>query len=253
MTGRGHSVVAGDVVLFSAGEDFSKRLIVAGCDPAIGLLASMVERMSGVEIVSAAASSRLALKWLKSGSVHIAGTHLRDSRTGDFNVPIVRREFGDEEITIITFARWEEGFVTARHNPKRIREVADVARRGVKFMNREAGSGSRMLLETLLSKEGMDGTEITACERVAYGHLAAAYAVSAGEADCCIATRSAARVFGLDFVSLQHERYDLVLRRSALDLPAVQKFLDVLQKASLRRKLEMLGGYDTSQTGVVVV
>ena len=89
-------------------------------------------------------------------------------------------------------------------------------------------------------------------DRVAYGHLAAAYCVMARDADACLATRSAAQTFGLDFVPLHSERYDLVMRKSTADLSAVQAFLDVLQRAALRRKLEVLAGYDTSETGVQV-
>jgi putative molybdopterin biosynthesis protein len=88
--------------------------------------------------------------------------------------------------------------------------------------------------------------------RVAYGHLAAAYCVLSREADVCLATRSAARVFGLDFVPLHTERYDLVMRKRTADLASVKSFLDVLQRATLRRKLELLAGYDTSETGAVV-
>jgi molybdate-binding protein len=87
---------------------------------------------------------------------------------------------------------------------------------------------------------------------VAFGHLAAAYCVFAGNADVCLATRSAARAFGLDFVPLQSERYDLVMRKRTANLPAVKAFLDVLQRATLRRKLEVLAGYDTSHTGTLV-
>ena len=246
-----HGTGRADIVV-SEEDSFAERLIVAGCDPAIGLLAQMVERTSGVQVLCAAASSKLALSWLQAGKVHIAGTHLRDSRTGEFNVPIVRREFPDQDFTIVTFASWEEGFVTAAGNPKQIKTVADLARRTVRFVSREAGSGSRALLDALLEETGMPGTKVAGYDRVADGHLAAAYAVRAGEADCCIATGSAARSFGLDFIPLQGERYDFVLRREALGLPAVQKFMDVLQKAGLRRKLEVFAGYDTSKTGSVV-
>ena len=87
---------------------------------------------------------------------------------------------------------------------------------------------------------------------MAYGHLAAAYGVVSQEADVCLATRSAARAFGLGFIPLHSERYDLVMRRRTSDFPAVKAFLDVLQRATLRRKLEVLAGYDTSETGAVV-
>ncbi len=98
----------------------------------------------------------------------------------------------------------------------------------------------------------MDAEKVQGYDRVAHGHLAAAYCVVSREADVCLATRSAAQTFGLDFVPLHSERYDLVMRKRTADLPAVKAFLDVLQRATLRRKLEVLAGYDTSQTGTLV-
>jgi molybdate-binding protein len=241
-----------ELVVFAKDEAAQKRLVLAGCDPATGLLSRMVEKISGVEIVSAAASSKLALSWLKDGKVHVAGSHLEDPRTGEFNLPFIRKEFPDEDFTVVTFARWEEGLVLASGNPKRIRKVEDLTRKNVRFVNREPGSGSRALLDRLLDKAGIESRRVEGYGRVAFGHLAAAYAVVSGEADACLATRSAARSFGLEFVPLHSERYDLVMRRRTADLPAVKAFLDVLQRSVLRRKLEMLAGYDTAETGAVV-
>jgi molybdate-binding protein/DNA-binding XRE family transcriptional regulator len=242
-----------DLVVFAKEEAAQKRLVLAGCDPATGLLSRMVEKISGVEIVSAAASSKLALNWLKEGKVHIAGSHLEDPKTGEFNLPFVRKEFPDEDFMVVTFARWEEGLVLAPGNPKRIRKMEDLARKNIRFVNREPGSGSRALLDKLLQKAGMDAQSIQGYEQVAYGHLAAAYYVVSREADVCLATRSAAKVFGLDFVPLHSERYDLVMRKRTADFASAKSFLDVLQRATLRRKLEVLAGYDTSETGAVVV
>src|SRR4030095_16650079 len=125
------------------------------------------------------------------------------------------------------------------------RTVGDLQRKNVWFMNRQAGSGSRMLLDRLLREAGIAQRSVQGYSRVAAGHLAAAYAVVAGDADCCLATRSAARAFDLGFVPLHTERYDFIFRRSTLESPACQTFMDVLQRASLRRKLEALAGYDT--------
>lgn len=246
--GRGRA----ELVVFSREDSYAKKLILAGCDPAIGLVSRMVEKLSGVEIVSAAASSKLALTWLKEGKVHVAGSHLKDPETGEFNLPFLRREFPDEDFAVVTFAQWEEGFITAPGNPKHIKKPEDLAKKTVRFVNREAGSGSRALLDRLLAGAGTSATKISGYDRLAHGHLAAAYVVHANEADCCLATRSAAQVFNLDFVSLQSERYDFVMRRQTLETPAAQAFLDVLQRAGLRRKLEVLAGYDTSRTGVVL-
>jgi putative molybdopterin biosynthesis protein len=241
-----------DLVVFAKEEAAQKRLVLAGCDPATGLLSRMVEKISGVEIVSAAASSKLALTWLSEGKVHIAGSHLEDPKTGEFNLPFIRKQFPDEDFSVVTFAQWEEGLVIASGNPKGLRKIEDLARKSVRFVNREPGSGSRALLDRLLEKTGMNAQKVQGYDRIAYGHLAAAYCVVSGEADACLATRSAAQTFGMDFIPLHSERYDLVMRKRTADLPAVKSFLDVLQRATLRRKLEVLAGYDTSQTGTIV-
>jgi putative molybdopterin biosynthesis protein len=128
----------------------------------------------------------------------------------------------------------------------------DLARKAVRIINRETGSGSRALLDRFLAAAGIDRGQVFGYDREARGHLAAAYSVLSGDADVCLATRSAAQTFGLGFVPLHSERYDLVLRKKMAGLPAIQTFLDVLQRADLRRTLEVLAGYDTSKTGSLV-
>ena len=241
-----------DLVVFAKEEAAQRRLVLAGCDPATALLSRMVEKISGVEIVSAAASSKLALTWLNEGKVHIAGSHLEDPKTGEFNLPFIRKAFPDGDFSVVTFAQWEEGLVIAAGNPKHVRKVEDLARKNVRFVNREPGSGSRALIDRLLEKAGMEAQRVQGYDRIAYGHLAAAYSVLSGEADVCLATRSAAQTFSLDFIPLKSERYDLVMRKRTADLPAAKAFIDVLHRATLRRKLEVLAGYDTSQTGTIV-
>src|ERR1700704_580741 len=141
-----------DLVVFAKDEAAQKRLLLAGCDPATGLLSRMVEKISGVDIVSASASSKLALTWLQEGKAHIAGSHLEDPKTGEFNLPFIRTAFPDGDFTVVTFARWEEGLVVAPGNPKGIRKIEDLARKNVRFVNREPGSGSRALLDKRLVK-----------------------------------------------------------------------------------------------------
>jgi molybdate-binding protein/DNA-binding XRE family transcriptional regulator len=248
----GRAAGRADLMVLAKEETAQKRLLLAGCDPATGLLSRMVERISGIEVVSAAASSKLALTWLSAGKVHIAGSHLEDPKTGEFNLPFLRRTFPNEDFCVVTFARWEEGLVIASGNPKAVRTMEDLTRKNLRFVNREPGSGSRALLDKLLNKEGIDASQLQGYDRVAFGHLAAAYCVVSREADVCLATRSAAQTFGLDFIPLNSERYDLVMRRRTAEMPAVKVFLEVLQRATLRRKLEVLAGYDTSETGALV-
>jgi putative molybdopterin biosynthesis protein len=236
------------VELFHGECDLGNRILVAGCDPGISVLARHVQR-AGVELVVAQRNSSQALALLKQGSVHVAGTHLRDEATGESNLSAIGRVFTRKSVAVITLAVWEEGIVVAHGNPKSIRSVADFARQDVAIVNRESGAGSRMLLDAQLHRLGIAGKKVRGYDRMARGHLPAAWQVRCGDADCCLATRAAARVFGLDFIALVSERYDLAIRRQHLDHPPVGALLDTLNRASFRRELEALGGYDTSSAG----
>jgi molybdate-binding protein/DNA-binding XRE family transcriptional regulator len=224
-----------------ADDDHEARLLIAGCDPAVSVLARHLQRAS-VQLVAAAVNSSVALDLLRERLVHVAGTHLRaDPRSA--TVPF-------RGAAVFVFAVWEEGIVTARGNPKHLRNAADLARRGVRLVNRESGSGARQLLDRALAAAGLEfGCIAGYDDPPAAGHLSAAWRVYSGLADCCIATRSAARAFGLDFVPLESNRYDLVLRTEHLQITAVERLFDTLAQTAVRRELETLCGYDTRETG----
>ncbi len=236
------------VQLFHRDSDLGNRILIAGCDPGISVLARHVLR-AGVELVVAQRNSSQSLALLKQGMIHVAGTHLRDEESGESNIPAIHRLFARKSVAVISLAVWEEGLVVAVGNPKSIRSVADFARRDVTIVNREPGAGSRHLLDAQLARLGVPTQKVRGYDRLAPGHLPAAWRIRAGEADCCIATRAAARVFGLDFIPLVTERYDLAIRRQHLDYPPVQTLLDTLNRAAFRRELEGLGGYDTTLAG----
>jgi molybdate-binding protein/DNA-binding XRE family transcriptional regulator len=231
-------------------EDWEKgnRLLIAGCDPGAAVLAHHMQRR-GVELVVAYLNSSRALKLLQDGTIHVAGTHLLDEKTGASNLPKVNGMFGKDTVAVIAFALWEEGIVVSSGNPKNIRAVADFARPDLKMVNREAGAGCRLLLDSLLHRVGIAGKDVKGYERIALGHLPAARQVFGGEVDCCISTRAAARVFGLDFVPLVTKRYDLVIRRNHLKLPGVEILLETLGRAAFRRELEGLAEYDMKAAG----
>ena len=228
------------------------RLLLAGCDPALSLLQDAL-RPSEIEIISVPAASRLALQWLKQGRVHAAGSHLLDRATGKYNLPIIRRVFPKASVRVVTFAVWEQGLAVRRGNPKGIRSVADLARNRLNIVNREKGSGSRDLLDSKLGELGIPSKQVNGYDSIAQGHLAAAHAVATGEADCGIAPQSAARCFGLDFVPLAVERFDLSFTRASLESPAARALLDLLHRSHFRKKLESIAGYDTAHTGEVLV
>jgi len=237
-----------DVQVFDAGDDFRNRVLIAGCDPGISVLAHHLQS-AGVELVLAHRNSSQSLKLLKDGCVHIAGTHLRDESSGESNLPEIGRMFPKNAVAVITFAVWEEGIVTAAGNPKGIKAIEDLARRDVTIVNREKGAGSRALLDSNLKRLKMEPKNVRGYDRIAAGHLQAAWQVQSGQADGCLATRAAARVFGLGFIPLVSERYDLAIRRRHLEVPAIQALLDTLNRSSFRRELEGIGGYDAKAAG----
>jgi molybdate-binding protein/DNA-binding XRE family transcriptional regulator len=234
--------------VFDAEREFDNRVLIVGCDPAISVLARHVQA-AGIELVLAHRNSSQALGLLKERYVHVAGTHLRDETSGESNLPAIAAMFPRQTVAVISFAVWEEGMVTARGNPKAIRGVEDLARPDVTIANREAGAGSRKLLDTHLQRLGIAAGSVCGYGSEAEGHLPAAWRVQTGEADCCISTRAAARLFGLGFVPLVSERYDLAIRRQHLELPGVQVLLEVLSRSQFRRELDSLGGYDTTAAG----
>jgi molybdate-binding protein len=179
----------------------------------------------------------------------VAGTHLRDEKSGESNLPQIGRLFPKNSVAVIAFAVWEEGIVTARGNPKNILGIEDFSRKDVVIVNREKGSGSRALLDSQLEKARIESSRVRGYDQLAPGHLPAAWQVQAGTVDCCLATRAVARVFGLSFIPLVSERYDLVIRRQHLELPRIQNLLDTLSRSTFRRELEGLGGYDTRVAG----
>jgi molybdate-binding protein/DNA-binding XRE family transcriptional regulator len=238
------------VVLMRQGA-IPNRLLIAGCDPALSVLAAHAQE-AGVNIALAGCNSSQALELLRNGRIHVAGTHLGDATGGESNLPAVRRLFARESVRIVTFASWQQGFVVAAGNPKKIRSAGDLARSGVRIVNREPGSGSRILLGLELQKAGVPSRQICGYNRLARGHLPAAWHVLSGLADCCVATEAAARAFGLDFVPIRSERFDLVIPKEPQSPALVERVLDAMQRSAFRHELEVLGGYDTLATGKIV-
>jgi len=227
---------------------FDNRVLMAGCDPGASVLVRHLRRQ-GVEMVVSYQNSSRSLELLKEGVIHIAGTHIRAEKTGESNLPKIHKMFGEDEVAVFSFALWEEGIAVAPGNPKEIRRIDDFVRPDIRISNRELGAGSRVLLDSLLAREGITGNLVSGYDKIALGHLPSARQVQMGRADYCMNTSAAARVFGLDLVPLVSKRYDLVLYKKHLRLPQIQAVLETLARASFRHELESLGGYDMKTAG----
>jgi putative molybdopterin biosynthesis protein len=230
-----------------------QEIAVAGCDPAIFLAGEYLRRRHEKgTVVGWNVGSAAAVEALKRGEVHMAGLHIVDAKSGESNLPYLKRHLKGGDFTVITFAKWEEGLIIRHGNPKGIREVADLARKGMMLVNREEGSGARVLLEQKLTGAGIKTAQVKESARQARSHFEVARCIAEGQADVGIGMRAAARLLGLDFIPLQEERYDLVTPTAYLsEHPGMEDLLDTLVSRSFRTELEALGGYDARETGKI--
>jgi molybdopterin molybdotransferase/putative molybdopterin biosynthesis protein len=230
-----------------------QEIAVAGCDPAIFLAGEYLRRReNGITVVGWSMGSAAAVEAVKEGEVHVAGLHVVDAKSGESNLPFLRKHLKEDNFTVVTFATWEQGWIVANGNPKGIRDVGDLVRKDVRLVNRENGAGARMLLDRKLTDAGIKTEQVKGYEHAAMSHFEVARLIAEGRADVGIGVRSAALVLGLDFVPLQVERYDLVIPTKLLRANrGLEQLLDTIVSRPFRTEIEALGGYDTSQTGKV--
>jgi len=230
-----------------------ETVLVVGCDPALGVLSDRIrQRFPALRMSWLHATSHRALSLVVARQAHMAGLHLREPQNGEFNVPFVRRASPSLPMLVVNMARWEEGLLVARGNPKHIMGVACLARPDVRLINRPAGAGARELLERELVAAELLPEQVAGFELEAASHEELARSVAWGRADVGIGTRTMALAFDLDFLPLVEERFDLVLPLRLAEEPRFERILDTLDSRVFRDELVSIGGYDTSETGHVM-
>ncbi|MGA7873077.1 MAG: substrate-binding domain-containing protein, partial [Candidatus Binatus sp.] len=204
---------------------------------------------SPVHAVALPCSSREALRALVDGRAHVAGVHLRDQKSGEYNLAPIRRALGHRRSMVVNFARWELGLATAPGNPLAIRGFADLERPGLRIVNREDGSGARSVLDQALSELGIPSERVAGYQFEVGGHLEVAAAIAAGLADVGVTIRLGADTFGLHFLPHRDERYDLVIIEQDAESMPIKAMLDALNSRRFAREVSQLCGYDTGQMG----
>lgn len=189
---------------------------------------------------------------LREGRADVAGIHLLDGPTGEYNVPFVPHYLPDDEVWLVRLAQRSQGLLVAPRNPKNVRSVADVARSGVRFVNRQVGAGTRLLVATLLRAEGIAPRDVRGWNRTLATHDEVAGAIARGEADVGVGLRAVADEHGLDFVPLVEESYDLAVTAETFASPAFERVHRVLRSRVFRERAARLPGYAVRQMGEVV-
>jgi putative molybdopterin biosynthesis protein len=220
-------------IVFSGSHDLALETISAQIADHLTLLTLPVGSLDG-------------LVNLRQGLCQISGAHLLD-KSGEYNTPFVRHLFPDRAMDLVTLAYRTQGLMLAPGNPKGVRSAADLAQAGLRFINRNPGSGTRLWLDGELERLGIPSETIAGYERVVNTHTECARAIASGEADAALGLQASARQHNLDFIPLFEERYDLILPREQENTLA--PLLEHIQTAAFRRDLNALTGYNTSHSG----
>jgi len=233
-------------IRIAGSHDFSLDLLASwlhAADPSLSLALDSVGSLGG-------------LLALGQHAAHLAGSHLLDEETGDFNRSYIRHLLTPlgVRVVLLGFVEREQGLIVARGNPKGIRNLPDLVRPDVLFVNRQAGAGTRVLLDYHLRRSGIQPQQIRGYERQEPTHLAVAAAVADGRADCGLGVLAAARALDLDFLPLFHERFDLVIPQEHYESPLLAPLLTLLRhpQAGFVQQVAALGGYATAGMGKVL-
>lgn len=242
------------VELYYPEETLRNSIMAVGShDLALDLLASFLRKDYPELLFSSShVGSMGGIQALAKRQAHMAGIHLFDAERGDYNVGYVTRYLADQDMILVNLAYRMQGWIVAPGNPLGIQTLADLVGGKVKFVNRQKGAGTRLLFDYLLSQSGCSREAVYGYEKEEYTHLNVAAAVAAGTAQVGLGILSAARAYGLDFIPVSEERYDLLMTREFFNSNWGQQILAVLQNPDFRKEIEELGGYSLRDAGQVV-
>jgi putative molybdopterin biosynthesis protein len=231
--------------------EIERTMVVTGShDLVLDLAASWLrERDPRVTLASSNVGSLGGLTALRDGLCHLAGSHLLDPDTGEYTLPYLERLLPGRDVAVVRLVHRDQGLIVAPGNPTGATGIEDVASRGLRYVNRQRGAGTRMLLDHELARAGIEPEAIDGYQREEHTHLAVAATVAAGRADCGLGVLAAARAFGLDFVPVAKEPYDLVLLNDSIEDELLSPLWTLLESDEFRRAVTDLGGYDTAEMG----
>jgi putative molybdopterin biosynthesis protein len=240
--------------LLVAPEDIDGTLVVLGShDNTLDLLATMLRRRDHrLRLSSGHVGSLGGLMALRQGRAHLGGSHMLDPETNTYNVPFIKRYLTEVPLKLVNLAWREQGLMVAPGNPKQIKTIRDLTRSGVRFINRQRGAGTRLLLDYLLQEEGVEAASVEGYAREEYTHMAVAVNVASGTADVGLGIMAAAKALGLDFMPLLPERYDLVVPEATFADRRFQTLLEVIRSREFQEAAKALGGYDLKDCGKIL-
>lgn len=250
---------------YEAGEEVSVRLlspleklhntlvVIGSHDPLLDELADMLHlEDSALYISSSHVGSMGGIMAIRRGEAHMAGCHLLDTADGSYNKAFIRKYFPKGGVKLVSCVGRQQGLMVAKGNPLQIRKFADIAKGGVRYVNRQKGSGTRILADYLCMRENVDTASVYGYDREELTHTSVAAQIASGSADVGMGIYSAAKLYDLDFIPICIEEYDLIVPDHAWDTPMVQALLHILKSDAFREKILSLGGYTVDNPGQII-
>jgi putative molybdopterin biosynthesis protein len=241
------------VRLYRSLQEIENTLLIIGShDLTLDLLAKYLSKKR-MRLSSSNTGSLGGLLAIQRGEAHLAGSHLLDTVTGEYNLSYIQQYVPDVPVRVIAWVNREQGLICPRGNPQNLKSLMDLTREEVTFVNRQRGAGTRILLDYEIGRLGLKAASIRGYQREEYTHLSVAAAVASGRTSCGLGIAAAARALNLDFISLYKERYDLVIPLYLMDNQLIKTVLDLAQDADFRKSVQDMPGYDMSVMGNIIL
>jgi putative molybdopterin biosynthesis protein len=240
------------VRLYRSPSEIENTIFAVGShDISLDIMAQFLSE-KGRRFASANVGSLGGLIALKRGEAHLAGSHLLDPESGDYNLTYIQRYLPGVKVNVIQLVERDQGLMVNRNNPKNISSLQDLVRGDVRFINRQRGAGTRVLLDYHLDNAGLDSEGIKGYMQEEYTHLAVAAAVASGRADCGLGIAAAAEALNLEFIPLYQERYDLIIPKVHLESDLLKPLISLLQDRKFKQTVSSLPGYQVNHMGELI-
>ncbi len=229
-------------------------VIVGSHDNTLDVLADQIKaKHSRLTLSSSHVGSMGGLMAIKRGVCHLAGSHLLDPQDGSYNVSYIKKYLSQVDVKLINLVLRDQGLIVPLGNPKNIKGIEDLARNDVSFINRQAGSGTRILLDFRLNQIGIDPVDISGYHHEEFTHMAVAVAVLSGTVDTGLGIQAAAAALDLEFIPVVTEQYDLIIAAEHFESENIQLLLEAVNSREFKNRVDALGGYSTEKTGEIIL
>jgi len=241
-----------NVTLCCSEEQLKNTLLFIGShDPLVDEISKILtQRNSSYILSSAHVGSMGGIQAIRRGEAHLAGIHLLNEKDGTYNESFVKKYFPNDDVTLIECVGRTQGIMVSKKNPKNIADISSLCSQEIRYINRQKGSGTRILFDYLCKKEGIAADSINGYDREEFTHNDVAKLIATGWADAGMGVHAAAKLYDLDFIPIYNEQYDLLIPNEMLKHPGIQEIIDILKSEEFAEKSAMLGGYTLNNPGL---